>query len=68
MGDGFQPFRREVEWRPCVAAPIHGLRESLELTRGKQNWGYAFRFGLIAVSEPDMDMIFATMTSRSAIA
>ena len=68
MGDGFQPFRRAVDWRPCVAASIHGLRERLELTRGKQNWGYAFRFGLIAVSEPDMDVIFEAMTPRSAAA
>jgi hypothetical protein len=68
MGGGFQPFRRAVDWRLCVAAPIQGLRTRLEVTRGKQNWGYAFRFGLIAISEHDMTLIAEAMTSRSAIA
>ena len=68
MDGGFRPFRRDVEWRESSEAPIQPLLTRLELTRGKQNWGYAFRFGLLNISEPDMDLIFETMTSASAVA
>ncbi|WP_158817799.1 EVE domain-containing protein [Methylocapsa sp. S129] len=68
MGGGFRPFRRDVEWRQSVEAPIHALRMRLELTRDKQNWGYAFRFGLLNISEHDMDLIVKAMTSPFAVA
>jgi hypothetical protein len=57
MGDGFRPFRRDVDWQPVGQAPIHPLLDRLELTRGRRSWGYAFRFGLLAVSGHDMDLI-----------
>jgi hypothetical protein len=63
MGGGFRPFRRDVLWRPSVEAPIHNLLERLELTRGKRNWGYAFRYGLLSVLDDDMDAILEAMTS-----
>jgi EVE domain-containing protein len=62
MGGGFQPFRRDVEWRPAVETSIHTLLPRLELTRDRKNWGYAFRFGLIGVSDHDMDAIVEAMT------
>ena len=57
MGDGFRPFRRDVDWKPVRQAPIHPLLDRLELTRGRRSWGYAFRFGLLAISGHDMDLI-----------
>ena len=68
MGGGFQPFRRKVDWSPCIPASIHDLRERLELTSGKPNWGYAFRFGLVAISERDMDMISEAMPACARVA
>jgi hypothetical protein len=62
MGGGFQPFRRDVEWRPAAETSIHGLLARLELTRDKRNWGYAFRFGLFGISDHDMDAIVEAMT------
>ena len=61
MGNGFVPHRRDVQWFKAQTAPIHPLLEELELTRGKRNWGYAFRFGLLGVSEHDMALIAAAM-------
>jgi hypothetical protein len=61
MGGGFQPFRRDVAWRRSVETPIHTLLARLELTRDKRNWGYAFRFGLLRVSDDDMDAIVDAM-------
>ena len=61
MGDGFMPFRRDVDWWLADAAPIYLLLERLECTRGRRNWGYVFRFGLLSVSEGDMDLIAGAM-------
>ena len=62
MGNGFVPFRRNVddamEAKPASILP---LLEALELTRGKRNWGYAFRFGLLQISDADMQVIATAM-------
>ena len=61
MGGGFQPFRRDVDWRDAEAAPIKPLLERLDFTQGKRNWGYQLRFGLFEISAHDMAMIAAAM-------
>ncbi|MGL5445711.1 MAG: EVE domain-containing protein [Rhabdaerophilum sp.] len=66
MGGGFVPFRRDVDWFSGQAASILPLLERLEFTRAKKNWGYAFRFGLLEISEADMDVIADTMGARKA--
>ncbi|MCM0020959.1 MAG: EVE domain-containing protein [Tagaea sp.] len=64
MGGGFVPFRRDVEWLAGSVAEIRPLLDELELTRGRKNWGGAFRFGLVRVSDADMDRIAAAMGTR----
>ena len=64
MGDGFVPYRRDVEWFEADPAPIHPLLEALEFTRGKRNWGYAFRFGLLTITEADMALIAHAMHAK----
>jgi EVE domain len=61
MGGGFQPYRRDVAWAKAAEAPIQPLLEQLEFTAGRRNWGYQLRFGLLAVSEADMDLIASAM-------
>ena len=62
MGGGFTPFRRNVEYaRDATPALILPMLEDLELTRGKRNWGYAFRFGLVAITSADFDAIAREM-------
>lgn len=65
MGGGFCPFRRDVEWFNTVEISIHSLRQRLELTRHRQNWGYAFRYGLLNISEHDMNLIAEAMAPAS---
>ena len=60
-GDDFKPFRKDVDWFAAQEAPIRPLLESLSFTPGKSNWGYAFRFGLLKVTEADMDLIARAM-------
>ena len=64
MGDGFRPFRRDVEYVQADDAPIQPLLDRLEFTRGKRNWGYAFRFGLVEISQEDFDTIAQAMKAK----
>lgn len=61
MGGGFCRYRRDVAWVAAHPAPIKPLVEQLTLSAGKRNWGYQFRFGLLAVSDDDMAQIEAAM-------
>jgi len=64
MADGFEPFRRDVDWLAADEAPIRPLLESLSFTQGKPNWGYAFRVGLLKVTADDMALIAKAMHAR----
>jgi hypothetical protein len=64
MGGGFLPFRKDVDWLVANEAPIRPLLESLSFTSGKSNWGYAFRFGLLKVTQADMDLIVRAMQAK----
>ena len=61
MGGGFCPLRRGVDGEKAGEASIKPLLDALEFTAGKPNWGYSFRFGLLAVSEHDFRVIAAAM-------
>lgn len=61
MGEGFQPFRRDVRWLEANETPIMPLLGRLDLTAGKSNWGYQLRFGLIALSAHDFSAIAEAM-------
>ncbi len=61
MGEGFRPFRRDVRYLEAEDAPILPLIDKLDLTRGKRNWGYSFRFGLVEISKADFNTIAAAM-------
>ncbi len=61
MGQGFLPFRRDVQWNDTKIIPIRPLLDRLELTQGKSNWAYPFRFGLLELSEHDFKLIAEAM-------
>ena len=65
MGNGFEPFRKDVDWLDADEAPIRPLLEVLSFTQGKSNWGYAFRFGLLNVTADDMDAIAEAMHAQA---
>jgi hypothetical protein len=64
MGAGFRPFRRNVAWASAVQAPIRPLLDQLEFTAGNPNWGYQFRFGVLAISERDFSVIATAMRAE----
>ena len=57
----FNPFRRRVEYLNSQDAPIRPLLNKLSFTAGKSNWGYAFRYGLIEITEEDFKLIAQAM-------
>ena len=61
MGHGFRPCRRNVAWVDAMETPIQPLLDRLPFTAGKPNWGYQFRFGLLAISPEDWRGIEAAM-------
>ncbi|MGH6711863.1 MAG: EVE domain-containing protein [Bradyrhizobium sp.] len=60
-GDGFCPFRRDVDWCAVEETPIQPLVGRLQFTTARRNWGFQLRFGLFEVSAHDMAMIAAAM-------
>ncbi len=42
-------------------ALITPILNQLDFTKNQKNWGYQFRFGLIAISEHDMQLIAQAM-------
>jgi L-aspartate-alpha-decarboxylase len=67
MTADFVPARRDIDFVPCVAAPIQPLIEQLAFIKNKRSWGYQFRTGLFAISGADFDLIAAAMNVDSAI-
>ena len=61
MGEGFTPWRRNVDYAPSHDAPIAPLLDRLEFSRGKANWGYQMRFGLFEISQADFRTIAEAM-------
>lgn len=65
LGNGFQPFRRNVKWFDAHEAAIAPLLDALEFTAGKARWGGALRFGLLAISDHDFSCIADAMGAAS---
>jgi len=69
MGGGFVPHRRDVAWRPEASeAGIQPLLQRLSFSAGRAHWGYALRFGLLAITAEDMELIAAAMLNASKAA
>jgi EVE domain len=62
MAPGFAPWRRNVDFLPCVEAPIRPLIDELTFIRDKRRWGYVFRFGLFEIHGGDFDVIARAMS------
>lgn len=67
MGQGFSPYRRDVQWSDTMIIPIRPLLDRLELTRGKSNWAYPFRFGLLEVTTHDYQLIAQAMAGSRQV-
>src|SRR6266446_9906593 len=57
----FPPIAATSPWLETCDAAITPLLDALELSAGRRNWGYQFRFGLFRISEHDMRTIANAM-------
>ena len=61
MGNGFVPFRRDVDFAAARPAPIRPLLDALQFAQPRANWGAKFRYGLFSVGDDDLRTIAAAM-------
>lgn len=64
MGEGFVPCRRDVDYAEAEQAPIRPFLDRLDLTRGRPDWGYRLRFGLVEITRNDFFTIAGAMGAR----
>ncbi|WP_404511776.1 EVE domain-containing protein [Bacillus sp. RC242] len=57
MGNGFVPFRRNIDFCPCTEVNIHPLINKLSFIQDKQRWGYPFRYGHLKINKEDFILI-----------
>ncbi len=68
MGNGFVPFRRDVDWlEPARITPIRPLLGALAFSRDNKNWGYQLRFGLFEISQTDFTCVCQAMRPEEAL-
>src|SRR3954469_11613794 len=60
-GEGFHPFRLDVDYPPSECAQVKPLIEDLSFIRSKTHWGASFRFGIVRIPESDFAQIAAAM-------
>jgi hypothetical protein len=61
MGNGFVPYRLDVEYIRARETPIQPLIERLSFIKNKKNWGYVFRFGQVEIPKEDFELIAREM-------
>ena len=65
IGNGFIPFRGNVEYLVCSQVMITPLIQNLRFIKNKHNWGYIFRFGTIKIQQPHFELISSQMLPNS---
>jgi len=66
MGQGFVPYRRDVDYVAAREASILPLVPRFDFVETPSRWGYKFRFGLFDVSDHDMRLIAEAMEADMA--
>ena len=61
----FKPWRRRIVYRKATDAPIRPLLDELSFAKGKTNWGYSFRYGLLEITEADYEAITRAMKAAA---
>jgi predicted RNA-binding protein len=61
MGNGFTPYRRDVNFVATEEIPIRSLLDDLSFIKNKKSWGYVFRFGLLEIPRLDFQRIAEAM-------
>jgi len=63
LGPDVEPWRRRVQWQPCIPAEVRPLLDDLTFVIDKKQWGYPFRRGLFRIGAADFTLIASTMAT-----
>ncbi len=66
MGNGFVPFRRNVNFFKCHETSIIPIIPELSFITNKQKWGGVFRFGMLEIPKQDFLLILSKMNPEMA--
>lgn len=65
MGDGFKPFRRNINYYESQNVDIKPLIENLPFIKNKKSWGYVFRYGFFKIDQQSFALIAQAMLGYS---
>jgi len=68
MEDGFEPWRRDVDFLSNRDTPIRPLIPKLGFIRDKARWGAVFRYGVVEIPRADFLTIARAMLDDAAFA
>ncbi len=61
MGNGFAPFRRNVDYLKAKDVDIRPLILTLPFIKNKTSWGYVFRYGFFEIDRVSFEIIAGAM-------
>lgn len=61
MGDGFKPFRRNINYFDAKHIDIKPLVPLLPFIKNKNSWGYVFRYGFLEIDKKSFEIIASGM-------
>jgi hypothetical protein len=61
MGDGFKPFRRNINSFDAKHIDIKPLVPLLPFIKNKNSWGYVFRYGFLEIDQESFEIIAGGM-------
>ncbi|HYW83649.1 MAG TPA: EVE domain-containing protein, partial [Spirochaetia bacterium] len=64
MSSDFVPFRRDISYVKCTAAPIQPLIPGLSFIKDPVRWGYPLRTGLVEITRKDFELIAGAMGAQ----
>lgn len=67
MGNGFKPFRRDIDYFEAKHLDIKPLITKLPFIKNKKSWGYVFRFGFLEIDLESFDIISKGMLGFNPI-
>lgn len=57
IGDGFKPFRRNINYFEAKHVDIKPLVTLLDFIKNKKSWGYVFRYGFLEINQESFEII-----------
>ena len=61
IGDGFKPFRRNINYFDAKHIDIKPLVPLLPFIKNKNSWGYFFRYGFLKIDQKSFEIIASGM-------